>query len=187
MQAPYYPQQPAPPKKGMSTGCIVLLVLALVSIPVIGIFLVLGIYGTRKYIANAKTAEARNTLAQIGMDAQSAFERERAGSGAHKLCASASRSVPASLSMVSAKKYQSATSDWEVDKATDGGFYCLKFSMSQPQYYMYSYHSTPSDFSAMANGDLNGDGVSSTFELDGQVSGASLNVAPTIKETNPDE
>jgi hypothetical protein len=42
-------------------------------------------------------------------------------------------------------------------------------------------------FVARARGDIDGDGVMSTFELRGQLIGDRLHVAPTIQETDPEE
>jgi len=154
----------------------------------------------RRYIANSKTAEARNSLGQIAKLAAAAYEREKMpsviGAGAaaapvRELCASASKSVPASAAAIRGMKYQSAMSDWTVD-APDGGFACLKFAMDMPQYYQYSYvrsgkgSATGDSFTGTANGDLNGDGVLSTFQIRGAIgAGGMLNVAPTLVETNP--
>src|SRR5579871_6634216 len=151
---------PPPQQKGTGTGTIILIIVLVLIVPMIGVMAVLAIYGVRKYIANAKTAEARNTLVQIGHDAVAAYESDPD----HHLCASASTPVPADRSFVSAKKYQSAAADWNVDKATNAGFYCLKFSLSYPQYYQYEYVATSTGFVARAHGDLNGDGTFSTFE-----------------------
>jgi type IV pilus assembly protein PilA len=131
-----------------------------------------------------------------------AYEREKmpsvlsAGAAAapiRELCASATKSVPASAASIRGMKYQSAPGDWTVD-APDGGFACLRFMMDMPQYYQYSYArsgkgSAPGDsFTGTANGDLNGDGVLSTFQIRGAIAaGGTLNVAPTLIETNPDE
>ena len=109
-----------------------------------------------------------------------------------QLCAAASKSVPASSTSIQGQKYQSATSEWNVDCATNAGFCCLKFSIDQPQYYMYSWTITTAgiggQFTATANGDLNGDGILSTFQLLGSVnSGGALNIAPNIISTNPEE
>jgi type IV pilus assembly protein PilA len=161
---------------------------------VVPVFLSLAIYGLRKYIANAKTAEARNSIAQIAKDAAAAYEGGAATThGAHALCASASRPVPESIRYVSGAKYQSAPGDWSVDAAQNAGFACLRFSMDQPQYYMYSYHasgrsSAGDSFQARANGDLNGDGVLSTFTLKGHVEpNGAIAVDPNLVETNPQE
>jgi hypothetical protein len=52
---------------------------------------------------------------------------------------------------------------------------------------MYSHGATPATFTAKANGDLNGDGIASTFTILGEVIGRALQVAPSIEERDPDE
>jgi type IV pilus assembly protein PilA len=44
----------------------------MIVVAIVGILSVLAIYGVRKYVANAKTAEARNSLGQIAKDAATA-------------------------------------------------------------------------------------------------------------------
>jgi hypothetical protein len=64
----------------------------------------------------------------------------------------------------------------------------LKFSVTDPQYYMYEYLSpNATSFSAAAYGDLNGDGTTSTFRLAGAVTGGVVFVAPNFEETTPEE
>jgi type IV pilus assembly protein PilA len=181
----------------------------MIVVAIVGILAALAIYGVRKYIANAKTAEARNSLGQMSKDAATAFEKEAmagaviaAGGTAgtvRALCGSSSISVPSSSTSVKGTKYQANQApalDWSADSATNMGFSCLKFSMSAPQYYMYSYASdgdpnTPkmgSSFTGIANGDLNGDGVMSTFGVIGTIVGsANLYIAPAITEALPEE
>ena len=53
------------------------LVELMIVVAIVGVLAVLAVYGVRKYIANAKTAEAKNSLGQIGKDAVTAFEGER--------------------------------------------------------------------------------------------------------------
>jgi type IV pilus assembly protein PilA len=176
----------------------------MIVVAIVGILAVLAIYGVRKYLANAKTAEARNSLGQMGKDAATAFEREAmpgtvlstAGSSAlsRQLCKGATATVPSVPADIKGAKYQSSPAEWNKDALTAiTGFACLKFSMDQPQYYMYGYNSagggiSGSTFTAVANGDLNGDGTLSTFSLAGTVNGALvLNVAPNLVEVNPEE
>jgi type IV pilus assembly protein PilA len=175
-----YPQQPMPPaKKGMPTIVIILIVLGVMVLFGGGIMVTLAVYGTRKYIASAKQAEAKNSLGMMGNLAITAYERDK------KLCPSASSPVP--VIVPRAAKYQSAASDWEVDASRNAGFACLAFSMSMPQYYQYEYRATPTGFTAIARGDLDGDGVVSEFQLEGRLEGGQLKLAPTILETNPAE
>jgi type IV pilus assembly protein PilA len=176
----------------------------MIVVAIVGILAVLAIYGVRKYIANAKTAEARNSLGQIGKDVAAEYEKESM-SGAllsqsnsagfsRAMCGSEGSTVPGSKSSIQGAKYQSSPADWNAGAGTNVGFACLKFSIDQPQYYMYSYKVSGSgsqvgdSFTATANGDLNGDGVLSTFTLLGQVgSGFVLNTAPNIGEVSPEE
>ena len=48
----------------------------MIVVAIVGILAVLAIYGVRKYLANAKTAEARNSIGQMAKDAAAAFEKE---------------------------------------------------------------------------------------------------------------
>jgi type IV pilus assembly protein PilA len=176
----------APPPASKPFPTWVIVVLSVVGFFVVfgGILAALAIHGMRKYLTNAKQAEARNSLAQIGRDAATAYERDGA------LCASASSAVPPSMSMLKGMKYQSAAGEWQVDRARNAGFACLGFSLETPQYYQYAYTvpaGHPDQFEAVAHGDLNGDGIVSTFRLRGRVQGGVLQVAPNLEETSPEE
>lgn len=175
------PFAPTAAKKTSSSGVVILVVVLVLIVPVLGIMATLGIYGVRKYIANAKTAEAKNSLSFIARRAAAAHAEKG------HLCASASVPVPANRSFVSGRKYQSAPGEWHADAASDAGFACLGFEMTMPQYFQYEYQATPTGFVARAHGDLNGDGVFSTYELSGKVVNGRLLVAPSIEETDPFE
>ncbi len=177
----------------------------MIVVAIVGILAVLAIYGVRKYLANAKTAEARNSLGQIAKDQAAEYEKEsmqatvltpgNSAALSRALCGSEGGPVPA-LTNIQGKKYQSKTDDWNKGTATSppSGFVCLKFTMDAPQYYAYSFTSsgttgTANDtFTATANGDLNGDGVYSTFSVTGQINSSyALNIAPNMLEVNPEE
>jgi len=186
----------------------------MIVVAIVGILASLAIYGVKRYIANAKTAEARNSLGQIGKSVQGIYEQESmagtvlaAGGVAginRAVCGTAGQAVPLLAASVKGQKYQSnqgVATDWNFDAlnapiAADPagfGFACMKFGMSAPQYYQYNYASTltfgaGANFTATANGDLNGDGTQSTFTLLGNVpADLNLYVAPSIGEVNPDE
>jgi type IV pilus assembly protein PilA len=180
----------------------------MIVVVIIGVLAVLAVYGVRKYISNAKSAEARNEIGQMAKDAVTAYARDSISStllakgalsnGAAKLCQSASQSVPPTIAQVTAHKYQSAQSDWNTDSGTPWtGFACLKFSIEEPQYYMYSYTATTSStaaatvgdtFFAAAQSDLTGNGITSLFQIEGQInSGFVISISPQILEVRPDE
>jgi type IV pilus assembly protein PilA len=176
----------------------------MIVVAIVGILAMLAGIGVRKYISNAKTAEARNSLGIIAQDAAVAYEREgsqatvlavtTSGAYSRHLCASATASVPATLASIAGAKYQSTVADWNKDQPTNAGFSCLRFVMDQPQYYMYSYSVSGSgsnsgdSFTASAQGDLNGNGAASLFSITGAISSRyTLNMAPNMLEVRPDE
>jgi type IV pilus assembly protein PilA len=178
-QGNWYPPHGPPPKSSNAAGIIVGVV-AVVFL-VIPIMAVLAIFGVRQYLANAKGAEARNSVGFIARAAADAYERD------HKHCASASSPVPSNASFIRGTKYMSNPAEWQLDKDAHAGFACLGFEMSSPQYYQYDYQSTGTAFTATARGDLNGDGQLSSFTVTGKVVGDRLVVSTGVDEVNPKE
>jgi type IV pilus assembly protein PilA len=179
------------------------LVELMIVVAIVGVLAVLAVYGVRKYIANAKTAEAKNSLGQIGKDSVTAFEGERMSNTVlaegsqtaiiRQMCQTGAQpSVPTAQASIGGKKYQSSKADWSNpgDVTTNKGWPCLKFEMTAPQYYQYSYGAngtSTGDFSATANGDLNGDAVYSTFTMLGSIQNGRLTLGPSIGESSPEE
>jgi type IV pilus assembly protein PilA len=183
------------------------LVELMIVVAIVGILAALAIYGVRRYILNSKTAEARNAIGQMAKDASSAYNREGMAASTlslgsvtgttNAICAKAGNMVPSAKTSIQGKKYQSAPSEWQTgDQFT--GWYCVKFSMQDPQYFMYQYDQTgpvgaaTGKFTASAHGDLDGNTATSTFSIDGEImddgkSGVVLVIAPNIRETLADE
>jgi type IV pilus assembly protein PilA len=173
------------------------LVELMIVVAIVGVLAALAIYGVSRYLRSAKTAEARNSVGQIAKDAATAYQRETmagtvlavGGSTApsNQLCPSAA-AIPA-LTDVAGKKFQSNPATWD----GDAGWRCLRFSMEQPQYYVYSYTLTGAaatgTFTAVAQGDLDADTNPSTFTMRGAVQGtpAVVVLSPGIEESNPEE
>jgi hypothetical protein len=151
----------------------------------VGLLATTAVYGVRKYLANAKTAEAKNTVSAVARAAVMSYEREALGPGntiLHELCKSA---VPVPAAIPRAMKYQpsaQAGHDYQTGDAKTG-WRCLKFEMDSPQYYRYSYtvggpykgpafggpDPGPNGFEIAAEGDLDGDGETSLFTMTGRV------------------
>ena len=172
------------------------LVELMIVIAIIGVLAALAIYGVRRYLASAKTSEAKNTIGAISRGAKEAFERETAASelvaegtnstnASHALCDSAVAAVPATIP--GGTKYQPKTTndaDFNTGSST-AGWKCLKFSMTDAIYYQYNYTKGPgvgtaagapdptaNGFEAVAQGDLNENGAPSTFARTGKVNPA---------------
>jgi type IV pilus assembly protein PilA len=182
------------------------LVELMIVVAIIGVLAALAIYGVRRYLASAKTSEAKNTVGAISRGAASAFERETTGSeiladgaqstaASHALCnestTPAGGAVPAALTAVQGRKYQPNTTpgaDFDTGDSLTG-WKCLKFTMTQPIYYQYTYKrgnfvsqtTTPTgpnpatgagpggSFEAAAQGDLDADTTPSSFARGGTV------------------
>ncbi len=177
----------------------------MIVVAIIGILAVLAIYGVSKYLKSSKTAEATNNLGALGKNASEAYTREKMagtfvtpGSSSQLsscLCQPATATVPAGGTPPAAAKYMSdPVKDWGAGTDDTVGWRCLKFTIDQPQYYMYSYSSdsdcskTPgANLSATANGDLDGNGTTSEFLLTGQVVSGTVLLAPKPNVTNETE
>jgi len=171
----------------------------MIVVTIVGVLAVLAVFGVRRYITNAKSAEARGTLGNIAKRAQMAFDRDVMGEGvmpagtlgqiSRRLCASSTK-VPAAPPVN--KKYQSSQSDWNAGDTTTG-WACLKFTRGEPQYFAYQYAASGSSaigssVTVTGEGDLDGNGATSRFSLSGQIqSDGFLTYAGAIREENPDE
>jgi type IV pilus assembly protein PilA len=160
------------------------LVELMIVVAIIGVLAALAIYGVRRYLATAKTGEAKNTIGAITRAAVAAYERETtpneiladgatSAATVHAFCGTASK-VPGTAPPP-AKKYQPSTADGADFNTGDNlnGWKCLKFNLNEATYFQYSYTKdsaplsgmsiAPSGFEVGAQGDLDGNTTLSTF------------------------
>jgi hypothetical protein len=143
----------------------------------------LAIYGVRRYLARAKSAEARNTVGQIAKDIAVAYEAETLPPTprAKKRLASF---PPVPKTVPSGVKYASTPADWQA-------WAPIQFTMDAPQYYQYEVKAAKDGMSAevVAHGDLDGDGKVSTFRLGLKIDPKTrdLLIEPSIDEQDPTE
>jgi type IV pilus assembly protein PilA len=173
------------------------LVELMIVVAIIGVLAALAIYGVSKYLATTKTSEAKNTLGGIKRAVTTAFESDKqvgtllaeGGSGAvaaKSLCLTAT-AVP-SAAVPKGVKYQPVLaegSDWTAGDLT-AGWKCVGFTMSQPHYYQYGYTASNASaangtFETVANGDLDGDGTSSQFRIQGAVVNGTLKTSDNVE------
>ena len=180
----------------------------MIVVAIVGILAVLAIYGVRKYLANAKTAEARNSLGQMGKDETSAFEKEsmagttlathrgsfalalhdadRAGSEA-RVHQGPEVPVGPGAPARTGTRTRDARRRLRVPQVRDGCAAVLHVQLHDDD----AAARPGGTWMATANGDLNGDtgDVASMFQLHGTVNSTDSNlyVAPTITEADPEE
>lgn len=198
-QGPPYPYHHAPPPRpsGSSSAIITIVIVCVLIVPLVGVIASLAIYGVRRYLAAAKTSEARNTVSAIARAAVASYEREimEPDKPAHALCDSTGPNAPGHgpvpMVVPSAVKYMPSSSpgtDFETG-TREGGWRCLRFSMTQPIYYQYHYNKGsgyldilssslgPDAFEAAAKGDIDGDGNPSLFTRSGKVNPSTKSIA----------
>ncbi|MDX6515514.1 MAG: type pilus assembly protein PilA [Gaiellaceae bacterium] len=161
------------------------LVELMIVVAIIGVLAALAIYGVRRYLAVAKTAEAKEAVGLIARGAQASYERETVSSqivgdgqvtqvANHALCGTATQDVPDAMTKVQGTKYQpnsGPNADYNLGDSSNG-WPCLKFTSSSPSYYQLGYRkasvkfggnpagvTSPESFEASAQGDLDGDGT----------------------------
>ncbi|HEY1957162.1 MAG TPA: type II secretion system protein [Polyangiaceae bacterium] len=188
----------------------------MIVVAIIGILAVLAIYGVSRYLKSSKTAEATNNIGAIQNSATEALAREKMSGAyvapggsvalAYGFCATEPGSTATTAAVPTAvpkgEKFVSGAGDWAKGKGAgnggaDIGFYCLKFEVTKPQYYSYGYTATGAGTNTgdavdiVAQGDLDGNGVTSLFVMHGEIASQngsnSLVWAPKPAETNPEE
>jgi hypothetical protein len=157
----------------------------------------LAMYGLGRYIRHAKTAEAIGSLAAIGQAASAYYDESDSTqpAGTPESAVRAMRhfpppsrtSVPADVSDIRGKRYQSTLTDWQPSPWRE-----LHFSIHEPQCYAYDFQSTgtgpQANATATARGDLNGDGTLSTYRLRIAADGnRAARLSPTLQRINPEE
>ncbi len=144
----------------------------------------LGMYALARYARHGKTVEAVssvNSLASAAAEFYNASDATQptgaAAQAAHAMRhfpPSARAPVPEDALSVRGKRYQSNLADWSASPWHD-----LRFKVVQPQCYQYAFEAQGSGATATAKvsaqGDLDGDGVRSTYSLsitpDGNLTG----------------
>lgn len=170
------PQQVTSPRNsGLSTWLIVLIVGICLIVPGIGVFSALAIHGVRRYVYAAKTSEAKATIGALVRD----VARCREAQGGQ--LPPSSRAVPSAPP--AGKKVQTSPADWN-----DETFKCAGFQLTDPQYYQYQWVlEDPYQGYAEARGDLDGDGMFSSFRLRLQCRENGCTPALQIEENDPME
>ena len=142
------------------------LVELMIVVAIIGVLAGLAIYGVSRYLKHAKTAEATRMLSRIesGADAHYQVESNETDPDlyVHEFCPNAG---PTPTVFPVAQKILPAPAEFSAP-----GWKCLRFSANAPLFYQYDYKTNGltavnANFTATAQGDLDGDGARSLFRI----------------------
>jgi type IV pilus assembly protein PilA len=150
----------------------------MIVVAIIGILAAVAIPAFMKYIRRSKTSEATMNVRKIFDSSVSYYDEEHSNRDGTILA----RQFPEQIGQTPAapgtacnagtsQKIKPAAAPWSA-----GTWQALNFAVDDPHYYVYSYDSTGSGapgknskFTARANGDLDCNGVFSTFERVGTI------------------
>jgi len=142
------------------------------SLSLLAVLSSLAMYGVSRYLIAQKGGEAVGVVGTIAKSAAAYYNdsdaTQPAGGGQTATHAmrhfppSSRSSVPPDADAVRGKGYQSGPADWSPSPWRE-----LNFSIHQPQYYRYSFESSGAGRGSVARviaeGDLDGDGIRSTY------------------------
>ena len=169
----------------------------LTTIGFVSILGALAMYGVARWLRHSKTSEAVGSVTTIAQGACAYYNQSDANqpAGTKPDAAKAMRhfppssraSVPANEDDVRGKRFQSAIGDWSTTPWLETGF-----KLPTAQYYAYSFESQGSGPSAqataIAHGDLDGNGVKSTFRATCAPDDTLVaKVGAKVEEIDPDE
>lgn len=136
------------------------LVELMIVVAIIGVLAALAIYGVTRYLASAKTGEAKSTIGAISKGAHQAFAGEQHASEivadntegtqfSQDVCGRSNYSLTTGIP--DGKKAQGTVATFKNTGAgndSKNGWLCLKFEMTDPTYYRYGYDAVRIDAAA---------------------------------------
>ncbi len=171
----------------------------MIVVAIIGILASIAIPAFIKYVKQSKTAEAGMNLKTMADGAAQYYEVDHYTTTglptANKqfptvdgtLANQEESSVPVEGGPPAGTKYASTQDDWSQEPWKD-----LKFQIAKPQYFLYTYHSKndpgPAEFSGRAEGDLDADTITSSFNVNGSTNASGEPIlTPVFVSPNSDE
>jgi hypothetical protein len=150
------------------------IVIAVVATPIaLGMETAVAIPAFLHYIRQTKTAEAHEQVSRLCQSVGSYFDQS------HRLPDPAPLTPAVPCSTYADGRCPPAPGEWGTP-----AWQALGFSMTEPHYYQYELLTDGTSFTAHALGDLDADGMRSTFECHGQVVGGVLQRDPTVTATD---
>lgn len=142
---------------------------------ILGVAAGLAVHGVQRYMARAKTAQARTALWTISQKLMAYAVEQKPPHFP--------RSAPkVPLQTPTGEAYQSSEQDWQQQ-----GWKDVEFSLSEPQYYALEFETARGGqkVTVRAVGDIDGNGSESRYELDLKIDGGQPTIAGPMREVDP--
>ena len=153
------------------------LVELMIVVVILGILAAVAIPAFTRYVKRSKTSEASGNIAKIYQGELSYYQSssDRLSSAGFATAAANPNAAPGNT------RYAVNTALWNV-----GGWRDIGFSLDSGHYYRYEAAADATGFTASAVGNLDGDGVNSTFSrvgtvVAGEVQGSNINVVEELE------
>jgi hypothetical protein len=163
----------ASPSGKKSNALVVVAVLGAALLFVLAVLTPLALYGVRKYLTNAKSAEARSVAVELANGI--------ARCSASGTLPESTRPVPAALALVNGTKFASKPGDW-----SDPAFRCAGFERTAPQYFQYQWQRLDARHGVVAaRADFDQDGAADHgFEVAVSCAGTACSAAVTASDVS---
>ena len=141
------------------------LVELMIVVVILGILAAVAIPAFSRYVKRSKTAEATGNISKIYQGETSYFNQSSENS-----IASFASAGPTPSGSPTASKFPAQPTSF----VGDTGWSAVGFSVDQPLYFQYTASGSASAFTADANGDLDGDGITSLFRRSAALNGGEI-------------
>ena len=153
------------------------LVELMIVVVILGILAAVAIPAFTRYVKRSKTSEATGNISKIYQGEVSYFNQS-----SEQSVASFASAVATPSDTPSASKFPAQPTAF----TGDSGWSAIGFSVDSPLYYAYSATASASSFNAVATGNIDGDGVNSTFSRSaalnaGEIQGAQIVIANELE------
>ena len=169
----------------------------MIVVAIIGILAAIAIPAFVKYLKQTKTSEASLNLKTLADGASSYFQSEQydnTGDPVNRQFPTDNYTTTAAATSAVPSAVPKATKTDIGDKFESAPWQALKFSISKPVYYRYSYKATNASgtsqdsFVSYAEGDLDGDTTTSKFNVDGSASiTGEMQITPVYQQDSSTE
>ena len=159
----------------------------MVVVCIIGLLATIAIPAFVKYLRKSKTVEAREALQKIQIGAKAYFMSEMWDSSGNYLPMAFPSGVTKTPTSPHCDRQLTSTATWDAN-----GWAPLKFALVEAHYYSYAFTSngstgTAAKYTAYAYGDLDCDGIQSTFDIRGSVNNEGDVITAGPMTTKPNE